>query len=135
MLIHTETSLRNFQFWGGGADTANCLTYEQLDTIESILEDICPQGIDEVELNDLMWFDSDIIAEWLGFNDFEELKNQVCRGIKKFFMNLSLYCTNQNQSMSSYENEKRRIFRLKISLEIWRFYIKIVVLHIVLFLI
>ncbi len=75
MLIHSETNLRNFQFWSGGADNANCLSYEQLDLLESVLEDIYPQGIDEVELNDLMWFDSDIIAEWLGFNDFEELKN------------------------------------------------------------
>ena len=77
MLIHTETSLRDFQFWAGGADNANCLTCEQLDIIEDILTDIYPDGIDETQLNDLMWFDEDIIAEWLGYADFEELRNEA----------------------------------------------------------
>lgn len=75
MLIHTETTLRNFQFWGGGADTANCLTYEQLDIIEEILSDIYVVGITETQLNDLFWFNEDIIAEWLNYTDFEELRN------------------------------------------------------------
>lgn len=75
MLIHTETKLRDFGFWAGGSDTANCLTWEQLDTIEEILKDIYPNGIDETALNDLMWFEEDLIAEWLGYADFEELRN------------------------------------------------------------
>jgi hypothetical protein len=75
MLIHSETSLRDFQFWAGGADHANCLTWEQLDELETILEDIYPDGIDEMQLNDLMWFDDDLIAEWLGYADFEELRS------------------------------------------------------------
>ncbi|MBP3334547.1 MAG: hypothetical protein J6L61_00145, partial [Ruminiclostridium sp.] len=65
------------QFWAGGADNANCLTYEQLDIIENILTDIYPEGIDETQLNDLMWFDEDTIAEWLGYTDFEELRNEA----------------------------------------------------------
>ena len=77
MIIHSETSLRDFNFWSGGADNANCLTYEQLDTIENILEDIYPNGIDETQLNDLLWFDEDIIAEWLGYEDFEALRNEA----------------------------------------------------------
>lgn len=76
MLIHTETSLRDFQFWAGGADRANCLTSEQLDLVEEVLEEIYPNGIDETELNDLLWFDEDIIAEWLGYADFDELMNE-----------------------------------------------------------
>ena len=75
MLIRTETSLRDFNFWAGGADNANCLTYEQLDTIEDILTDLYPNGIDQVFLNDLFSFDEDTIAEWLGYEDFEELRN------------------------------------------------------------
>ena len=75
MLIHTETKLRDFNFWSGGADRANCLTWKQLDTIEEILKDIYPNGIDETQLNDFMWFDEDTIADWLGFESFEELIN------------------------------------------------------------
>lgn len=77
MLIHSETSLRNFNFWADGADNANCLSYDQLDIIEEILSDIYPEGIDETQLNDLFWFDEDIIAEWLGYADFDELRNEV----------------------------------------------------------
>ena len=75
MLIHTETRLRDFDFWAGASDHANCLTWEQLDTIEGILEDIYPDGIDETQLNDFLWFDEDTIADWLGFESFEELIN------------------------------------------------------------
>ncbi len=74
MLIHTETSLRNFQFWGGGADTAKYLSFSQLDTIENILEDIYISSISTTDLNDLFWFEADLLAEWLGYTDFEELQ-------------------------------------------------------------
>lgn len=76
MLIHSEMRLRDFKFWSGGADNANCLTYEQLDILEEILTDIFPSGVDEVQLNDLLWFDEDIIAEWLGYADFDELRKE-----------------------------------------------------------
>ncbi len=76
MLIHSEIHLRDFQFWSGGADNANCLSYEQLDIIEEILSDIYVDGITETQLNDLFWFNEDIIAEWLNYTDFEELKEE-----------------------------------------------------------
>jgi hypothetical protein len=73
MIIQTETSLRYFEFWAGAADRVKHLTWGQLDEIEAVLEDIYPDGIDETTLNDIFWFDEDIIAEWLGFESFEEL--------------------------------------------------------------
>ena len=76
MKIYSETSLRNFEFWSGGAETAKYLTFEELDTIESMLEDIYPDGMDETDINDFFWFDDDTIAEWLGYSDFEELMNR-----------------------------------------------------------
>ena len=74
MLIHTETQLRYLQFWPGGADNANCLSYEQLDEFENILEEIYPDGMTDTQVNDLLWFDEDSVAEWLGFTYFEELQ-------------------------------------------------------------
>lgn len=44
-----------------------------MDTIETMLEDIYPDGIGETELNDLFWFDDDTIAEWLGYESFEQI--------------------------------------------------------------
>ena len=33
MKIYTEQSLRNFEFWSGGEETAKYLTFEELDAI------------------------------------------------------------------------------------------------------
>ena len=73
MKVYSEISLKDFEFWSGGKDTVKYLTYEELDTIEGILEGEYPEGIDETELNDFLWFEIDIISEWLGFNSFEEI--------------------------------------------------------------
>jgi len=76
MLIRTELKLHSFEFWGGAEDRACELTDEQFDTIEEILSELYPHGIDETQLNDFFWFDEDIIAEWLGFDTFEDLTAQ-----------------------------------------------------------
>lgn len=76
MKIYAETSLRNFEFWSGAKDTAKYLTLDELDTIEAILEDIYPDGIDETTVNDFFWFDDDTIAEWLGYDNFEQIMNR-----------------------------------------------------------
>ena len=36
---------------------------------EDILEELYPDGIDETTINDLFWFDRDVIASWLGYED------------------------------------------------------------------
>ena len=73
MKIQSETSICHFEFWAGAVDAVKYLTWEQLDTIEEILNDIYPDGIEDTTLNDLFWFEEDTIAEWLGFNSFDEL--------------------------------------------------------------
>lgn len=76
MLVRKETTLNDFEFWGGAKDRVKCLTYDELELIEEILEDIFPDGIDETQLNDIFWFEDDTIAEWLGYNDFDEIVNR-----------------------------------------------------------
>ncbi len=76
MKIYTEENLRNFEFWSGAVDTVNYLTLEELDEIEAILEDTYPEGMSETEINDFFWFEDDTIAEWLGYNDFEEIMHR-----------------------------------------------------------
>ena len=73
MKLYREKSLSDFEFWSGARDRANYLTYNDFNIIESILEDIYPEGVDETTINDLFWFEEDTIAEWLGYSDFEEL--------------------------------------------------------------
>lgn len=74
MTMTIEKKLRDFHFWSGAATNAAKLTPEELDTLESELEDM----IDEkepwstTEINDLMWFQFEDVCEWLGL-DYEEV--------------------------------------------------------------
>lgn len=72
MKYYVEESLRNFQFWSGAKANAEELTDVQLDRLGYILEEIYPDGISDTEINDLMWFEFDLIKEWLGIEDDEE---------------------------------------------------------------
>lgn len=76
MKIYTEQSLADFKFWSGAETTAQRIWEEQgsegFDQLEAILEDLYPDGIDETDLNDLLWFDADTVYEWLGIEDEEE---------------------------------------------------------------
>lgn len=76
MKVYKEESLRGFEFWSGACDTVKYLTLEELDQIEAILEECYPDGMDETAINDFFWFEEDTIAEWLGYNDFEEIMNR-----------------------------------------------------------
>ena len=76
MKIYTEQSLKDFEFWSGASDRAKYLTNDQFDTIEAILEDAYPDGMTDTEINDFFWFEEDTIADWLGYNSFEELMEE-----------------------------------------------------------
>ena len=65
MIVTSEVKLSNFEFWSGAETFVSYLEKSELDTIESILEDIYPEGMNETAINDLFWFDQDTIAEWL----------------------------------------------------------------------
>ena len=73
MKIYKEESLSNFEFWSGAKETAKYLTSKDFDIIEAMLEELYPDGVDETTINDLFWFEEDMIAEWLGYSDFDEL--------------------------------------------------------------
>ena len=72
MKVTTEQSLSNFNFWSGAKDNAAELTDSQLDQVESILEYIYPDGMDETAINDFFWFDFETVKEWLGIEEEEE---------------------------------------------------------------
>lgn len=73
MIIKEDISVRDFEFWSGGFETWLELTIEELDALDDLLPEAFPEGLTQTELNDLFWFDSDLIAEWLGFEDWENL--------------------------------------------------------------
>ena len=59
--------------WSGAKDTVEHLTDDEIDTILTILEDCYPDGMTDTQLNDFFWFEDDTIAEWLGYNSFDEI--------------------------------------------------------------
>lgn len=73
MKIYTEKSLNDFDFWSGAKDTVKYLTEDEINLIESILEDSFPEGMSETEINDFFWFEEDTIAEWLGYQSFDDI--------------------------------------------------------------
>lgn len=73
MKVTKEISLSNFEAWSGGKDTVDALTSDQLDTIESNLNELYPDGMDETELNDFLWFERETIAEWLGYKSVDAM--------------------------------------------------------------
>ena len=74
MKVYKEMSLTDFDPWSGAKDRYNVLTYEQLEQLTAILEDEYPDGMSETQVNDILWFEEDWIAEMLGFEDWEALE-------------------------------------------------------------
>lgn len=74
MRIYSEQHLSNFIAWAGAEDTMAELTDEQVNELNDIIEELYPDGIDETELNDLLWFDNDTVAKWLGYKNWEALQ-------------------------------------------------------------
>lgn len=80
MKIISETCLGEFKFWSGAEDTAQRIWEEKgeegWEQLEAILEDLYPDGIDETELNDLLWFDAETVYEWLGIGEENEEEDE-----------------------------------------------------------
>ena len=74
MKITKEISLEDFDAWSGAVCRFKELTSDECEQLESILEDLYPDGMDETTLNDLLWFEEDWIAEQLGYKDWEHLE-------------------------------------------------------------
>ena len=76
MTMTIEKKLRDFKFWSGAATNAAKLTPEELDQLEAELEEINEANGDEpmstTEVNDLMWFDFEMVCEWLDL-EYEEV--------------------------------------------------------------
>jgi len=73
MKVYREVSLGEFDFWAGARDRVKYLSHDELEQIERILEELAPEGLSETDLNDLFWFEDDLIAEWLGYEHFGEI--------------------------------------------------------------
>lgn len=74
MEVITSFDIRH-DCWSGAADRIEMLTDDQIDTLESYLEDMYADDIPSMtEVNDFIWFEDSTWVEWLGFDSLEELE-------------------------------------------------------------
>ncbi len=63
----------DFKPWSGGKEVWDLLTNSEREQLESNLEDIYPEGMTDTQLNDLLWHDTDTVAELLGYRNGQAL--------------------------------------------------------------
>lgn len=72
MKLYRDLDLTRFEPWSGAVDTYNTIwNAGKLTDLENLLEELYPDGIEETNLNDLLWFDSEWVLNTLGIEDEE----------------------------------------------------------------
>ena len=113
MTYTVETSLENFPAWSGGKDTLDVLIEKDLcDTVEACLVDVLGEYPTDTEINDMLWFETDAIAEWCGFSSWEALENgeeeeeEETAEEEEVDNNFSRWCGNQSRDCSGCPYQK-----------------------------
>ena len=68
-----ESSLWDFQAWSGGKDTLDTLKEkDDCDAVEEFIEECFGDDLPtDTDINDILWFERDAIAEHLGYRDWD----------------------------------------------------------------
>ena len=78
MTITYELDLNRFEAWSGAKETLERIQREEkCSLLEQILDDIYPDGMTETELNDLLWFESETVYEWLGIRSEGQIEKEI----------------------------------------------------------
>lgn len=106
MKIYSEISLSEFRFWSGAKEFAAQLTEEQFDMVEYVLEDEYPDGLSETEINDLFWFEQDMIREWADMpcEELNEVPEEAQKVLADYY-NLDTF-NGSTEAVEDYENRE-----------------------------
>jgi hypothetical protein len=78
MKISYELDLDTFEAWSGAVETLDKIKEaDKVDEMESLLEEVFPDGCTETELNDYLWFDDEQILQDLGIIEDEEEDEEI----------------------------------------------------------
>lgn len=78
MTITYELDLNRFEAWSGAKETLERIQREgKCAELENVLEELYPDGMTETELNDLLWFDSESVYEWIGIRSEEQIEKEI----------------------------------------------------------
>lgn len=70
MKVYEEISLQDFEFWSGAKYTAEKIEEaDKWDELENLISEWYPDGVDDTTLNDILWFEEDLIFESLGIEE------------------------------------------------------------------
>ena len=111
MTYTVETSLADFPAWSGAVHTLDVLNEKDLcDTVEACLVDVLGESPTDTEINDMLWFETDTIAEWCGFSSWEALENgeeeEEDEEEEPEENNFSRWCNNQSRDCSECPYQK-----------------------------
>ena len=111
MTYTVETSLADFPAWSGAVHTLDVLIEKGLcDTVEACLEEALGEDISDTDINDTLWFERDMIAEWCGFSSWEALENgkeeEEETEEEEENNNFSRWCANQSRDCSGCPYQK-----------------------------
>lgn len=73
--IDTKDELLELDLAQGAVDTIEELTDSEVETILSMVEEM-EEDITDSYISDFFWFERDTIAEWLGYDSFEDIMNR-----------------------------------------------------------
>ena len=78
MTITYELDLNRFEAWSGAVSTLKRIRNERrISQLEAILEELYPNGMTETELNDLLWFESELVYEWCGMKTEAQIQTEL----------------------------------------------------------
>lgn len=75
MKYYVEESLENFNAWSGAKNTlATLIENDDCELVETMLEEYNEEcgGLSKTDVNDILWHESDDIATWLGYENWED---------------------------------------------------------------
>ena len=60
----------DYQPWQGATDTYGLIDCNnKLDELDALITECYPEGLTETQLNDILWFDSDWVLDYLGIEE------------------------------------------------------------------
>lgn len=93
MEYKVETRLEDFEAWGGGKKTLRLLiARDDCELVELFIEECADLngGLTEDQINDILWFERDRIADYLGYRDWEAYEegwsNQDLKNAEEWFL-------------------------------------------------
>ena len=69
-IYNNRLTLKDFNAWSGAVDTKQLIIENNKESdFEFLIEELYPQGIQETQLNDILWFESEWICENLNIRE------------------------------------------------------------------